>query len=88
MSVSRCQLFEAGFSADILHLNDPSCIGTVQNGRVEFHFDNDEHICGTNLVANGTHFIYDNFILGTPRSEGLISREKILQLSFSCSYPQ
>ncbi|XP_067219929.1 uncharacterized protein [Chanodichthys erythropterus] len=88
MSVSRCQLFEAGFSADNLHLNDPSCRGTVRNGRVEFHFDNDEHICGTNLVANGTHFIYDNFILGTPKSEGLISREKVLKLSFSCAYPQ
>ncbi|XP_051769730.1 alpha-tectorin-like [Ctenopharyngodon idella] len=88
MSVSRCQLFEAGFPADVLHLNDPSCKGTVRNGRVEFHFDNDEHICGTNLVANGTHFIYDNLILGTPRSEGLISREKILKLSFSCVYPQ
>ncbi|XP_067226363.1 uncharacterized protein [Chanodichthys erythropterus] len=89
MSVSRCQLFEAGFPADVLHLNDPSCKGTVRNGRVEFHFDNDEHICGTNLVANGTHFIYDNFILGSPRSEGLIiSRQKILKLSFSCVYPQ
>ncbi|CAM4712222.1 unnamed protein product [Leuciscus chuanchicus] len=90
ISVSRCQLFEAGFPADVLHLNDPSCKGTVRNGRVEFHFDNDEHICGTNLVANSTHFIYDNFILGTPRSEGegLISREKILKLSFSCVYPQ
>ncbi|XP_073684898.1 uncharacterized protein [Garra rufa] len=88
MSVSRCQLFEAGFSADVLHLNDPSCKGTVHNGRVEFHFDNDEHICGTNLVANGTHFVYSNFILGTPRLQGLISREKILKLSFSCVYPQ
>uniref|UniRef100_A0A671MW36 ZP domain-containing protein n=1 Tax=Sinocyclocheilus anshuiensis TaxID=1608454 RepID=A0A671MW36_9TELE len=88
MSVSRCQLFEAGFPADVLPLNDPSFKGTVRNGRVEFHFDNDEHICGTNLVANGTHFIYSNFILGTPRSEGLISREKILKLSFSCVYPQ
>ncbi|XP_043087042.1 uncharacterized protein LOC122333474 [Puntigrus tetrazona] len=88
MSVSRCQLFEAGFPADILHLNDPSCRGTVRNGSVEFHFDNDEHICGTSLVANGTHFIYSNFILGTPRSEGLISRQKILKLPFSCVYPQ
>ncbi|XP_059387418.1 LOW QUALITY PROTEIN: alpha-tectorin-like [Carassius carassius] len=88
MSVSRCQLFEAGFPADVLHLNEPSCRGTVRNGRVEFHFDNDEHICGTNLLANGTHFIYSNYILGTPRSEGLISREKILKLSFSCAYPQ
>uniref|UniRef100_A0A8C1KHD6 ZP domain-containing protein n=1 Tax=Cyprinus carpio TaxID=7962 RepID=A0A8C1KHD6_CYPCA len=88
MSVSRCQLFEAGFSADVLHLNDPNCKGTVRNGRVKFHFDNNENICGTNLLANGTHFIYSNFILGTPRSEGLISREKILKLPFSCVYPQ
>ncbi|XP_067285699.1 uncharacterized protein [Pseudorasbora parva] len=88
ISVSRCQLFEAGFPADVLHLNDPSCKGTVRNGRVEFKFDNDEHICGTNLVANSTHFIYDNFILGTPKSGGLISREKILKLSFRCVYPQ
>ncbi|XP_058650483.1 uromodulin-like [Onychostoma macrolepis] len=88
MSVSRCQLFEAGFPADVLHLNDLNCKGTIRNGRVEFHFDNDEHICGANQQANGTHFIYSNFILGTPRSEGLISREKILKLSFSCVYPQ
>ncbi|XP_067285698.1 pancreatic secretory granule membrane major glycoprotein GP2-like [Pseudorasbora parva] len=82
MSVSRCQLFEAGFPADVLHLNDPRCKGTVRNGRVEFKFDNDQHICGTNLVANGTHFIYDNFNLRTPRSE------KSMKLSVSCVYPQ
>ncbi|XP_021336113.2 uncharacterized protein isoform X2 [Danio rerio] len=88
MSVSRCQLFEAGFSAEHLHLNDPSCRGSVQNGRVEFNFDNDQHICGTNLVANGSHFIYSNYIVGTSETEGLISRVRILKLSFSCVYPQ
>ncbi|KAI7804015.1 hypothetical protein IRJ41_019743, partial [Triplophysa rosa] len=81
--------FEAGFSAHVLHLNDPGCRGTIQNGRVQFHFDNNYQICGTNLVANGTHIIYENFILGTPESgAGLISREKILKLNFSCIYPQ
>ncbi|XP_052427567.1 pancreatic secretory granule membrane major glycoprotein GP2-like [Carassius gibelio] len=89
MSLSRCQLFEAGFPSDILHLNDPSCRGTVQNGRVEFYFDNNEHICGTNLVANGTHFIYKNVIVGETNSSGhLISREIILKLPFSCVYLQ
>ncbi|XP_073722614.1 pancreatic secretory granule membrane major glycoprotein GP2-like [Misgurnus anguillicaudatus] len=89
ISISRCQLFEAGFSADGLHLNDPSCRGVIQNGRVEFSFDNNGHTCGTNLMANGTHIIYENFILGAPGlSEGLISRERILQISFSCVYPQ
>ncbi|KAI7796690.1 putative deleted in malignant brain tumors 1 protein-like [Triplophysa rosa] len=91
MSLSRCQLFEAGFSADVLHLNDPSCRGTVQNGRVEFRFDNDDHICGTKLVANGTHFIYENFILSDPDLTGLdfpISRKRFLKLRFSCIYHQ
>ncbi|XP_056627970.1 deleted in malignant brain tumors 1 protein-like [Triplophysa dalaica] len=91
MSLSRCQLFEAGFSADLLHLNDPSCTGTVQNGRVEFRFDNNDHICGTSLMANGTHFIYENFILSDPDLTGLegsISRKRILKLLFSCIYQQ
>ncbi len=59
MSVSRCQLFEAGFPADVLHLNDPSCKGTIRNGRVEFYFDNNEHICGTHLLV-GLCIIYSN----------------------------
>ncbi|XP_050963910.1 scavenger receptor cysteine-rich type 1 protein M130 [Labeo rohita] len=89
ISLSRCQLFEAGFPTDSLHLNDPNCKGTVLNGRVEFYFDNNDHICGTSLLANGTHFIYENFIFGTPNStEGPISRKRILKLNFSCIYPQ
>ncbi|XP_077057396.1 uncharacterized protein LOC143710318 [Siphateles boraxobius] len=89
MSLSRCQLFEAGFPSDNLHLNDPNCRGTVRNGRVEFYFDNNDHICGTNLVANGTHFIYENFIVAEPHTVGhLISRKRILKLSFSCVYLQ
>ncbi|XP_042600352.1 deleted in malignant brain tumors 1 protein-like isoform X2 [Cyprinus carpio] len=89
MSLSRCQLFEAGFPTDNLHLNDPNCKGTVWNGRVEFYFDNNDHICGTSLVANGTHFIYENFIFGTSGStKGPISRKRILKMNFSCIYPQ
>ncbi|XP_051741138.1 deleted in malignant brain tumors 1 protein-like isoform X16 [Ctenopharyngodon idella] len=89
MSLSRCLLFEAGFPADNLHLNDPSCKGTVRNGRVEFYFDNNDHICGTNLVDNGTHFIYENFIFGAQDlTNGPISRKRILKLNFSCIYPQ
>ncbi|XP_026087546.1 pancreatic secretory granule membrane major glycoprotein GP2-like [Carassius auratus] len=89
ISLSRCQLFEAGFPADNLHLNDPNCKGTVWNGRVEFYFDNNDHICGTSILANGTHYIYENFIFGTSDStEGPISRKGILKLNFSCVYPQ
>uniref|UniRef100_A0A3B4DKV2 ZP domain-containing protein n=1 Tax=Pygocentrus nattereri TaxID=42514 RepID=A0A3B4DKV2_PYGNA len=87
MSLSRCQLFEAGFPANILHLSDPSCNGTLQNGRLVFHFDNDDHICGTNLTANGTHFVYENSIQGVADSAGgPINRKKQLELHFSCIY--
>ncbi|XP_046691095.1 alpha-tectorin-like isoform X4 [Silurus meridionalis] len=87
MSLSRCQLFEAGFPVSNLHLNDPSCKGTVHDGRLVFHFDNDEHICGTNLTANGTYFIYENRIQGEVDSpEGPIHRAKRLELYFSCMY--
>ncbi|XP_057213803.1 alpha-tectorin-like [Triplophysa rosa] len=88
LSLSRCQLFEAGFSADVLHLNDPACKGTIQNGRVQFRFDNNNDVCGASVVANGTHLIYENFILGASESaEGPIRRDTDLQLSFSCIYP-
>ncbi|XP_063074849.1 IgGFc-binding protein-like [Engraulis encrasicolus] len=88
MSLSRCQLFEAGFSADALHLNDPSCNGTLQDGRLEFFFNNDNHICGTSLTSNITHFIYENTIKGESNSaSGPISRERQIDLSFSCAYP-
>ncbi|CAB1437969.1 unnamed protein product [Pleuronectes platessa] len=40
MSVSRCQLFEAGFHSDALHLREDSCKGALQNGRLVFDFDN------------------------------------------------
>ncbi|XP_041941221.1 alpha-tectorin-like isoform X1 [Alosa sapidissima] len=88
MSLSRCQLFEAGFSSDTLRLNDPSCNGTLQDGRVEFLFDNDNHVCGTSLRSNSTHFIYENSIHGEANSaSGPISRERRINLLFCCVYP-
>ncbi|XP_041914858.1 pancreatic secretory granule membrane major glycoprotein GP2-like isoform X2 [Alosa sapidissima] len=89
ISLSRCLLFEAGFPAHVLHLNDPGCTGTVLDGRVWFHFSNDDQKCGTVLRANKTHFIYENYIQGTADSaEGhIISRQRQLSLQFVCEYP-
>ncbi|XP_069040705.1 alpha-tectorin-like [Lepisosteus oculatus] len=88
MSLSRCQLFDDGFPPHILHLNDENCTGTVRNGRLVFHFDNDNHLCGTSLRTNLTHFIYENSIQGAiDPHDGLITREKRLSLQFSCEYP-
>ncbi|XP_035987638.1 alpha-tectorin-like [Fundulus heteroclitus] len=88
MSISRCQLFEAGFHPSALHLRDESCNGTIQDGRLVFHFDNDNHLCGTTLRSNGTHFMYENSIQGDVDTHGgLISRQRNLHLSFCCVYP-
>uniref|UniRef100_A0A8C1I0P8 Uncharacterized protein n=1 Tax=Cyprinus carpio carpio TaxID=630221 RepID=A0A8C1I0P8_CYPCA len=86
LSLSRCQLFESGFPPEILHLNDPSCKGISENGRVLFHFDNEGHVCGTTLMSNGTHFIYQNAIHSNLPA-GVITREKWMNIAFSCAYP-
>ncbi|XP_074476997.1 alpha-tectorin-like [Sebastes fasciatus] len=88
MSVSRCQLFEAGFHPGALHLQDHSCNGTVEDGRLVFHFNNDDKLCGTTLRSNGTHFTYENLIQGDVDTHGgLISRQKNIHLRFCCEYP-
>uniref|UniRef100_A0A668TW85 ZP domain-containing protein n=1 Tax=Oreochromis aureus TaxID=47969 RepID=A0A668TW85_OREAU len=88
ISLSRCQLFEAGFHSDALHLRDETCNGTLEDGRLLFHFNNDDQLCGTMLRSNGTHFSYENTISGDVDShDGLISREKSIHLHFSCDYP-
>ncbi|XP_051274593.1 alpha-tectorin-like isoform X1 [Dicentrarchus labrax] len=88
MSVSRCQLFEAGFHSSALHLREDSCNGTLKDGRLVFHFNNDDHLCGTVLRSNGTHFIYENTIQGdVDPHEGLISRQRNIHLRFTCEYP-
>ncbi|KAG7227877.1 hypothetical protein INR49_013671 [Caranx melampygus] len=88
MSVSRCQLFEAGFHSSALHLREDSCNGTLQDGRLVFHFNNDDQICGTVLRSNGTHFIYENMIQGdVDPHDGLISRQRNIHLRFCCEFP-
>ncbi|XP_026803679.1 alpha-tectorin [Pangasianodon hypophthalmus] len=86
LSLSRCQLFEAGYSADVLHLNDQSCKGVVQNDRLVFNFDSNANMCGTTLENNATHIIFKNNV-GTTDGIGVISRSGGLNIAFSCVYP-
>ncbi|KAI4894713.1 hypothetical protein NFI96_034358, partial [Prochilodus magdalenae] len=85
VSLSRCQLFEAGVPERLLHLNDKKCKGTIGKGRVDFRFD-DHHECGTTLETNKTHFIYKNSIQMKHAYE-LVSRDSWLSINFSCYYP-
>ncbi|KAK2866114.1 hypothetical protein Q7C36_002170 [Tachysurus vachellii] len=85
LSLSRCQLFEAGYSADVLHLNDPTCKGEIQNNRLVFKFDSNT-MCGTILEHNETHIIFKNNA-GTTDGMGVISHVSGLNIAFSCLYP-
>ncbi|KAL7857417.1 hypothetical protein SRHO_G00163160 [Serrasalmus rhombeus] len=86
--LSRCQLFEAGYPAELLHLNDFKCKGKIEDDQVVFSFDNDDNICGTILKRNETHIIYENSVQFFGNGDtGLISREKWLNITFSCVYP-
>ncbi|KAF5891652.1 pancreatic secretory granule membrane major glycoprotein GP2-like isoform X1, partial [Clarias magur] len=86
LSVSRCQLFEAGYTADSLHLNDPSCKGQLQYDRLVFSYDSNGNLCGTNILNNGTNIIYKNSV-GTFDRKGVISHVGGLNIDFSCVYP-
>ncbi|XP_058261506.1 alpha-tectorin-like [Hemibagrus wyckioides] len=86
LSLSRCQLFEAGYSANVLHLNDRGCKGEIQNNRLVFKFDSDANMCGTTLEHNETHIIFKNNA-GTTDGMGVISHVSGLNIAFSCVYP-
>ncbi|ROL48213.1 Pancreatic secretory granule membrane major glycoprotein GP2 [Anabarilius grahami] len=89
VSIENEKLFESGFPPETLHLNDPSCQGTLEDGRLVFQFDNEGHICGTILMSNRTHFIYQNSIQSNLRGTGqsIITRERWMNITFSCAYP-
>ncbi|XP_066518706.1 uromodulin-like [Hoplias malabaricus] len=89
LSLSRCQLFEAGYPAYTLHLNDRDCKGEVSGGRVEFNFNVEKEDCGTELKTNKTHFIYENSVRksNSHNSHEVISRKSWLNIEFSCVYP-
>ncbi|KAK3559689.1 hypothetical protein QTP86_017673, partial [Hemibagrus guttatus] len=86
LSLSRCQLFEAGYSANVLHLIDPTCKGEIQNNRLVFKYDINVNMCGTTLENNATHIIFKNNA-GTINSTDLISRTRGLNIAISCVYP-
>ncbi|XP_047673306.1 uncharacterized protein LOC113662188 isoform X2 [Tachysurus fulvidraco] len=86
LSLSRCQLFEAGYSADVLHLNDLNCKGEIENNRLVFKFDSYANTCGTTLENNATHIIFKNNVLSSNR-RGIISRTGGINIAFSCVYP-
>ncbi|XP_053495358.1 pancreatic secretory granule membrane major glycoprotein GP2-like isoform X17 [Ictalurus furcatus] len=86
LSLSRCELFEDGYSADNLHMKDSNCKGELQDNRLVFSFDSNVNMCGTTLENNDTHIIFSNNV-GTTEGLAVISRVGGLNINFSCVYP-
>ncbi|XP_038669550.1 alpha-tectorin-like [Scyliorhinus canicula] len=89
VSLSRCMLFDVGFSSSDFHLNDPRCVGYVSHGRLIFSFASDRIICGNKLQVNSTHFIYSNTIRvkAETGSGSIVIRKPNVTIDFLCVYP-
>ncbi|XP_048476565.1 alpha-tectorin-like [Rhincodon typus] len=88
ISLSRCLLFNDAWHTHYFHLNDPSCIGQVTDGRLTFDFDSSKHSCGSMLRVNISHFTYSNTIQASVIEDyGVVSHNRTISLDFSCVYP-
>lgn len=85
-----CLLEEKGIDYSILHMNDESCVGQMDNEThmVTFSFDN-VNSCGTLVKSNNSEIIYHNTIKTRNSADfGDISRHEDAHLDFSCLYMQ
>lgn len=90
VTLANCLLKNKGIDYSILHLNDQSCKGELDNltNMVTFSF-NSENTCGTVVQANNSQIIYKNAIMTQNISLfGSITRHDKVHMDFSCYYSQ
>uniref|UniRef100_A0A3B3X3U6 ZP domain-containing protein n=1 Tax=Poecilia mexicana TaxID=48701 RepID=A0A3B3X3U6_9TELE len=83
-----CLLEEKGVDYRVLHLNDRSCRGAMdeKNHMVTFSFDS-SNTCGTEIMNNGSQINYKNTIM-TQNSSDVITRHDQVFIDFSCHHTQ
>uniref|UniRef100_A0A3B5LC47 ZP domain-containing protein n=1 Tax=Xiphophorus couchianus TaxID=32473 RepID=A0A3B5LC47_9TELE len=83
-----CLLEERGVDYSVLHLNDRSCRGEMdqENHMVTFSFDS-SNSCGTEIMNNGSQIIYKNAIK-YQNSSDIITRQDQFYMDFSCLHTQ
>lgn len=90
LTLAGCLLEDKGIDYSVLHLNDESCKGEMNNltHMVTFNF-NSRNTCGTVIVANDSQVIYKNTVMTRNSSMyGLIERHNKAHIDFTCSYIQ
>ncbi|XP_015260644.1 PREDICTED: alpha-tectorin-like [Cyprinodon variegatus] len=88
VTLANCLLEDKGIDYSVLHLNDQSCRGELDNltNMVTFRF-NSGNTCGTVVQANNSQIIYKNSIMTQNISMfGMISRHDMVHMDFSCHY--
>ncbi|XP_054916874.1 uncharacterized protein LOC129379942 [Poeciliopsis prolifica] len=88
ISLVGCLLEEKGVDYSVLHLNDRSCRGAMdeKNHMVTFSFDS-SNTCGTEIMNNGSQINYKNTIM-TQNSSDVITRHDQVFIDFSCHHTQ
>ncbi|XP_015249955.1 PREDICTED: uromodulin-like [Cyprinodon variegatus] len=83
-----CLLEEKGIDYSVLHLNDQSCRGVMdeESHTVTFSFDS-SNTCGTEITRNGSQVNYENTIM-TQNSSDVITRHDQVYIDFSCHHTQ
>lgn len=90
MTMANCLLEEKGIDYTVLHMNDESCVGQMDNEThmVTFSF-NSTNTCGTVVKSNNSEIIFHNTIkTGNSTNFGIITRHDDVHLDFSCQYIQ
>ncbi|XP_041821676.1 uncharacterized protein LOC121626984 [Chelmon rostratus] len=84
-----CLLEEKGIDYTMLHLNDPTCTGQIDelDHMVTFSF-NSSNTCGTEVMANNSQLIYMNSIVGNNSVSDNITRQDQVYIDFSCVFIQ
>ncbi|XP_023281772.1 alpha-tectorin-like [Seriola lalandi dorsalis] len=90
VSLAACLLAEKGINHSVLHLNDHTCTGQMdeKTHMVTFGF-NTSKPCGTVISAAKNKIIYSNTIkTDNSSTSGPISRQSLVNVNFSCFYSQ
>uniref|UniRef100_A0A3B4WPS3 Alpha-tectorin-like n=1 Tax=Seriola lalandi dorsalis TaxID=1841481 RepID=A0A3B4WPS3_SERLL len=90
VSLAACLLAEKGINHSVLHLNDHTCTGQMdeKTHMVTFGF-NTSKPCGTVISVAKNKIIYSNTIkTDNSSTSGPISRQSLVNVNFSCFYSQ
>uniref|UniRef100_A0A669CN60 ZP domain-containing protein n=1 Tax=Oreochromis niloticus TaxID=8128 RepID=A0A669CN60_ORENI len=89
VSLVGCLLEDKGINYSVLHLNDPTCRGQVDelSHMVTFSF-NSSNSCGTVVTTNNSQIIYKNIIMTQNSSSDIITRHDQIYIDFSCVQTQ